>query len=416
MSLTDLKVRNVKAKNKAYKLSDERGLYLLVTPKGSKCWRFKYRFGGKEKVLAIGMYPDISLFEAREKHNEARKQLANEIDPSTFKQISKRSDRLATENSFEAIAREWFSKYAPGWEKSHSVKILSRLEKNVFPWIGKIAIAEVEPPQLLSVLRRIEDRGALDTAHRIHQYCGKIFRYAIAIGKCTRDPSADLRGAIPPARVKHRAAILEPNKLVELIKVMEGYEGYFVTKCALLLAPLLFVRPGELRKAEWSEIDLVNAVWSIPAEKMKMRQPHLVPLPQQAIQILRELYPLTGSGKYLFPGVRTKERPMSDNTINAALRRLGYGSSELTAHGFRASARTILDEVLGFRPDVIEHQLAHAVKDPLGRAYNRTTHLQVRREMMQRWADYLDELKLNNGKENGKVLILQDGLWRKKVM
>lgn len=396
MSLTDVKVRNVKAKNKAYKLSDERGLYLLVTPQGSKCWRFKYRFGGKEKVLALGMYPDISLSEAREQHSEARKQLAKEIDPGILKQVSKRSDRLSIENSFEAIAREWFAKYSPGWAKSHSIKILSRLEKNVFPWVGKNAIAEIEPPQLLSILRRIEARGAIDTAHRIHQYCGKIFRYAIAIGKCERDPSADLRGAIPPARVKHRAAILEPNKLAELLKVIEGYEGYFITKCALQLAPLLFVRPGELRKAEWSEINLDAAEWSIPAEKMKMRQAHLVPLPLQAMRVLKELYPLTGTGKYLFPGARTKDRPMSDNTINAALRRLGYGSSELTAHGFRASARTILDEVLGFRPDVIEHQLAHAVKDPLGRAYNRTTHLQIRREMMQKWADYLDELKLGN--------------------
>ena len=239
--LADIKIRNAKSKEKAYKLANEKGLYLLITPQDSKCWRFKYRFGGKEKVLAIGMYPEISLSEAREKHNEARKQLANEIDPGIFKQVSKRAEWLATENSFEAVAREWFSKYAPGWEKSHSVKILSRLEKNVFPWIGKSTIAEVEPPQLLSVLRRIEARGALDTVHRVHQYCGKIFRYAIAIGKCKRDPSADLRGAIPPARVKHRAAILEPNKLAELLKVIEGYEGYFVTKCALQLAPLLFV-------------------------------------------------------------------------------------------------------------------------------------------------------------------------------
>lgn len=236
-------------------------------------------------------------------------------------------------------------------------------------------------------------RGALETAHRAHQYCGRIFRYGIATGKCERDPSTDLRGAVPPAKVKHRTAILEPTKLGELLRAIEGYQGYFITKCALQLSPLVFVRPGELRNAEWSEINLATAEWSIPPEKMKMRQPHIVPLSLQAIQVLQELHPLTGQGKYLFPGCRTKSRPISDNTINAALRRLGYDANELTAHGFRATARTILDETLDFRPDIIEHQLAHAVKDPNGRAYNRTSHLQIRREMMQKWADYLDELK-----------------------
>ncbi len=394
MPLTELKVRSAKGKDKPYKLSDEKGLYLLITQHGSKCWRFKYRFMGKEKVLAIGVYPEISLSEARERHSEARKQLANEIDPGIVKQVSKRAEQAAAENSFEAVAREWFAKYSPGWVNSHSFKILSRLERDIFPWIGQNSIAEIAAPQLLGILRRIEARGTLDTVHRAHQDCGRIFRYAIAIGKCDRDPSADLRGAIPPARVRHRAAILEPKKLGELLRAIEGYEGFFVTKCALQLAPLLFVRPGELRKAEWSEINLDIAEWNIPSEKMKMRQAHLVPLSQQAIHILQELYPLTGKGKYIFPGSRTKNRPMSDNTINAALRRLGYGTTELTAHGFRASARTILDEVLGFRPDIIEHQLAHAVKDPLGRAYNRTSHLQIRREMMQKWADYLDEVTI----------------------
>jgi len=396
MSLTDARIRSLKPKKKPYKLADEKGLYLFITPQGSKCWRLKYRFMGKEKVLSIGVYPEISLSEARDKRSDARKQLANQLDPGITKQIHKRSEQASIENSFEAVGREWFAKYSCGWVKGHSSKILNRLEMDVFPWIGKNLISEITAPQLLSVLRRIEARGALDTAHRAHQDCGRIFRYGIAVGKCERDPSADLKGAIPPARVKHRAAILEPVKLRELLCAIQGYAGYFVTKCALQLSPLVFVRPGELRNAEWSEINLETAEWSLPAEKMKMRQPHIVPLAQQTIQILQELYLLTGHGRYLFPGCRTKTRPISDNTINAALRRLGYQANEITAHGFRATARTILDEVLGFRPDVIEHQLAHAVKDPNGRAYNRTSHLELRREMMQKWADYLNELAKDN--------------------
>lgn len=392
MPLTDVKIRTAKAKTKPYKLADEGGLYLLITPRGSKCWRLKYRFMGKEKALAMGRYPEISLSEAREKRNYAKKQLAHEVDPGVVKQISKHAEKATIENSFEAVGREWFAKYSFAWVQSHRNKILSRLENDIFPWIGKSPIAEITAPQLLSVLRRIEARGTLESAHRNHQYCGRIFRYGIATGKCERDPSADLRGAVPPAQVKHRTAILEPTKLGALLRVIQGYQGYFVTKCALQLLPMVFVRPGELRNAEWSEINLETAEWNIPPEKMKMRQPHIVPLSLQAIQILQELYPLTGQGKYLFPGCRTKTRPISDNTINAALRRLGYQANELTAHGFRATARTILDETLGFRPDIIEHQLAHAVKDPNGRAYNRTSHLQARREMMQKWSDYLEEL------------------------
>jgi integrase len=392
MPLTDLRIRAAKAKEKSYKLADEKGLYLLITPQGSKCWRLKYRFMGKEKALALGKYPEISLSEAREKQNHARGQLAHEIDPGVAKQISKRATQTILTNSFEAVGREWLSKYSGAWGKSHKDTIFSRLEKDIFPWIGKNPISEITAPQLLSVLRRIEARGTLETAHCNHQYCGRIFRYGIATGKCERDPSADLRGAVPPVIVRHRAAILEPEKLGALFRVIQGYQGYFVTKCALQLLPFVFVRPGELRNAEWSEINLETADWNIPPEKMKMRQPHLVPLSRQAIHILEELYPLTGQGKYLFPGCRTKSRPISDNTINAALKRLGYQANELTAHGFRATARTILDETLDFRPDIIEHQLAHAVKDPNGRAYNRTSHLQVRREMMQQWANYLGEL------------------------
>lgn len=392
MPLTDTKVRNIKPKTKPFKLFDEKGLYLLVTVQGSKCWRLKYRLLGKEKVLAIGLYPDISLAEARDKRDAARKQLANDIDPSVLKQVTKHAENGALDNSFETVAREWFAKYSTGWSSNNSDKILGRLEKDVFPWLGSKLMTAIKAPDVLAVLRRIESRGALEIAHRAHQYCSRIFRYGIAIGKCERDVAVDLRGAIAPVKVQHRAAILEPAKLGELIRAIEGYQGYFVTQCALRMAPLVFVRPGELRHAEWAELNFESAEWIIPAEKMKMRQPHLVPLSKQVIAILKELYPLTGRGQYVFPGLRSGTRPISDNTLNAALRRLGYTATELTAHGFRASARTILDEVLGFRPDVIEHQLAHAVKDPLGRAYNRTSHLDLRREMMQQWADYLETL------------------------
>ena len=393
MSLTDIKIRNSKAKAKPYKLADEKGLYLLIMPEGAKYWRLKYRFMGKERALALGVYPEVSLSDARDRRSLARKQLANDIDPGIAKQVTKRATQTAAENTFEAVGREWFSKYSARWVKTYSSKILGRLENDIFPWIGKSPISEITAPQLLGVLRRIEARGALETAHRNHQCCSNIFRYGIATGKCERDPAADLRGALPPTKVKHRATILEPARLGELLIAIQGYQGYFVTKCALALSPLVFVRPGELRNAEWSEINLETGEWHISAEKMKMRQPHIVPLSKQAIQILEELYPLTGQDKYLFPGCRIKTRPISDNTINTALRQLGYDATQLTAHGFRATARTLLDETLKFRPDIIEHQLAHAVKDPNGRAYNRTSHLEDRREMMQKWADYLDELK-----------------------
>lgn len=395
MPLNELAVRRKKSGEKPFKLADEKGLFLLVHPSGSKYWRFKYRIAGKEKLLAFGVYPDVSLAEARSRRDKARTLLANGVDPGVLKQASKQATRIAIDNSFEAVVREWRIKQSNRWVPRQAERIIRRLELHVFPWLGSRAIAEITPSDLLTILRRVEQLGKLETAHRILQYCGQIFRYAIATGRAERDPSVTLRGALPPLRVKHLAAIIEPQKVGELIKVIRGYEGTFITKCALLLAPLLFVRGGELRHAEWSEINLDLAEWNIPAGKMKMRQAHLVPLSKQAINILQELYSLTGQGKYVFPCARTSSRPMSENTINAALRRLGYSKDEMTAHGFRATARTILDEVLGFRPDVIEHQLAHAVKDPLGRAYNRTSHLQARREMMQRWADYLDELASN---------------------
>lgn len=314
------------------------------------------------------------------------------------------TQRLSAENSFEAVTREWHAKYAPTWSDSHAARILRRLEVDAFPWIGSKPIAELAPPDVLDVLRRVERRGALETAHRLHANVGQVCRYAVATGRAQRDVTADLRGALPPVQQEHMAAITDPKQVAELLRAIDGYQGTFPVLCALRLAPLLFQRPGELRAAEWGEFDLDVGIWEIASDRMKRRKQgkasggaHIVPLSSQAIAILRELHALTGSGRFLFPSVRTRDRPMSDNTINGALRRLGYDGETMTSHGFRAMARTILDEVLGVPATIIEAQLAHAVKDPLGRAYNRTAHLPQRREMMQKWSDYLSQLK--NGAE-----------------
>ena len=394
MPLADTTIRNAKSGEKPVKLSDEKGMYLLVTPAGGKWWRMDYRFAGKRKTLSMGVYPDVGLKEARGRRDEARKLLADGINPGETRKAMKasKSDRAA--NSFEVVAREWFAKFSAKWAPSHAEKIIRRLERDIFPWIGGRPIADITAPKLLAVLRRIDERGAVETAHRAHQNCGQVFRYAIATGRAERDPSPDLKGALPPVKQTHRAAITDPKAIAGLLRAIDGYQGSFITKCALRLAPLLFVRPGELRKAEWVEIDLDKAEWNIPAERMKMREPHLVPLSTQAVEILRELHALTGGGRYVFPGARTNGRPMSDNAVLAALRRMGFAKDEMSGHGFRAMARTILDEVLQVRPDFIEHQLAHAVRDPNGRAYNRTAHLDERRKMMQLWAGYLDKLKV----------------------
>ena len=392
MGMTDTKARNAKPKEKQYKLFDTDGLFMIVTPRGGKWWRFKYRFGGKEKLMSLGTYPEISLLEARGKRDEARKQVANGIDPSQARKEQK-AEQIKNDSTFELVANEWHKKFKLTWSKKHADTILSRLEKNIFPWLGKTPINDIKPPELLMALRRIEARGALETAHRVKIICGQVFRYAIATGRVERDPAADLKGALPPTKPKHHAAITDPEQLGGLLRAIDDYEGSFVMRCALKLAPLLFVRPGELRKMEWEEIDLENAEWNIPVEKMKTKSPHLVPLVRQSLEILKELKPLTGSGRYVFPSPRTPKRPMSDNGVLSALRRMGFQKEEMSGHGFRAIARTILDEVLQVRPDYIEHQLAHAVKDPNGRAYNRTAFLKERREMMQTWADYLDGLK-----------------------
>lgn len=390
--LSDMQVSKIKPQQKQRTLFDGGGLFLLITPPGGKLWRLKYRFDGKEKMLALGAYPEISLADARQRREEARRQVAHGIDPAALRKAQKQAVTEETE-TFEVIAREWHMKFTPTWTSGHAATIMSRLERDLFPWIGKWPIAGIKAPELLAVLRRVESRGALESAHRIRTIAGQIFRYAVATGRAERDPAADLRGALPQPNENHHAAITDPKEVAPLLRALEGYSGHFVVKCALRLAPLLFVRPGELRHAEWAEIDLDEATWNIPGSKMKMKEPHLVPLSKQALEILRELHPLTGASQYVFPSGRSFARPMSNNAILAALRRMGYDKDTMTGHGFRAMARTILDEVLQVRPDFIEHQLAHAVRDPNGRAYNRTAHLAERRKMMQTWADYLDELK-----------------------
>ncbi len=391
MPITDTAIRNAKPKEKPYKLTDGRGLYLLVNKSG-KYFRWDYRFAGKRKTLALGVYPDINLKKAREKHEDLRRLLAQDIDPMAYKKEVK--DKLHAEvlHSFETVAREWFFKNKPVWTEKHAQTIISRLENNIFPWLGGKATSSITASMLLESLRRIEDRGAVETAHRVKQICGQVFRYAIATGRADRDPSGDLKGALPPTRPKNMAAITSPDKIGELMRAIEGYQGNLITRCALKMAPLTFVRPGELRHAEWEEINIDEAVWKIPAEKMKIKNVHIIPLSKQASHVFEEIRPLTGSGKYVFPSLRSGSRPMSDNTVLAALRRMGYSKEEMTGHGFRAMASTVLHEQ-GWSSDIIERQLAHTESNSVKAAYNHAQHLPGRRKMMQSWADYLDTLK-----------------------
>jgi integrase len=394
MSLTDTAVRKTKSSDKPFKLADGLGLYLLVTPSGGKLWRMKYRHGGKEKLIAFGVYPDVPLARAREKRDEARRLLADGIDPANNRKAQKAANVERSANSFEVVAREWFHERKAGWSPSHSSRLLKRLQNDVFPWIGGRPIAEIGAPEVLAVMRRIEGRGTLDTAHRVHQDCGQVFRYAIATGRAERDPTPDLRGALPTASGGHFASITEPASVGELLRAIDGFKGTFIVQCALKLAPMLFVRPGELRQARWQEFDLDKAEWKYLVTKTKTE--HLVPLATQAVTTLRELHTLTGHTEFVFPGARSNGRAMSDAAVNAALRRMGYDTrTEITGHGFRAMARTILHEVLNFAPEIIEHQLAHKVPDALGVAYNRTKFLPGRKAMMQQWADYLDKIKVN---------------------
>jgi integrase len=389
MPLTDTAIRSTKPDTKPKRLFDGGGLYLEVSPAGGKLWRFKYRVGKREKRLAFGIYPEVSLKDARVKRDEARKLLAAGIDPSA----QRKAAELQSASGFEAVAREWYAKFSPNWSQDHAERVIRRFERDVFPWMGARPIGEITAPELLAALRRVENRGVVETAHRVMQNCSQVFRYAVATGRAQRDPTFDLRGALPPVRVNHFASITEPKAIGELLRAVNGYKGSFVTQCALRLAPVVFVRPGELRRAEWAEFDLDAAEWRIPASKMKMRVIHVVPLSSQAVSILRELHPLTGAGKYIFPGTRTKDRPMSENTVLAALRRMGYGTNDMTGHGFRSMASTILNEQ-GWNRDAIERQLAHAERDNVRAAYNYAEHMTERRKMMQAWADYLDSLAL----------------------
>ena len=388
--LTATAVKQAKPKAKPYKLADGGGLYLHVKTAG-KYWRYKYRFAGKEKLLALGTYPDISLADARKLHQAARENLADGIDPSYYKKTKKSADQSNSANSFEAVAIEWSktrNKKADSTEKRQR----ALLEKDLFPFIGNRPIADIDAPELLKTLRKIENRGAIETAHRANRLAGQIFRYAIVTGRCKHNPSIDLKDALTQPIKSHRQSITDPAEVGPLIAAIKNYQATPVVMAALQLSPLFLCRPGELRHLEWTEVNFAEARIELPASKMKMKEPHIIPLASQAISILKELQPITGRGKYVFPSARGASRPLSDNGVRTALRTLGYTNDQICPHGFRAMGRTILDEVLNFPVDWIEHQIAHSVKDSNGRAYNRTKHLPQRKKMMQTWADYLDSL------------------------
>lgn len=393
MPLSDITVRNAKPTEKAQKLSDGGGLYLMVHPNSSKYWRLKYRFLGKEKVLAIGIYPQVSLSDARIRRDDAKKLLANGQDPSEVKQTLKAEAKLEAANTFEAVAREWLSKKASKQVYKTINRNLRILELNIFKHIGNTPINKVTSKALLAALHKMEQRGITDSAHRALQICGEVFRYAIATERAQADLSLVLKGALSPVKEKHHASITDAKGVADLLKTIHIYEGNILTQQALKLAPLLFVRPGELRHAEWSEIDLDASEWRIPAHKMKMKAVHIVPLAKQSLEIFKEIKLINGDGKYVFPGLRSTDRPMSENTVNAALRRLGYEKGQMTGHGFRSLASTILHEQ-GWPHEAIERQLAHAERNKVSAAYNYAEHLPKRREMMQAWADYLDALRL----------------------
>lgn len=382
------------------RLHDGNGLYLQLQPSGAKLWRFKYRFGESEKLLALGAYPEVGREVARQGRAEARALLAKGIDPSMMRKAERATRSDSARNSLEAVAREWFAKFSPGWAPSYAVKVLGRLEKDVFPWVGRRPIAEIEAPELLDTLQRIESRGAVETARRQRQVLSQVFRYAIATARAKRDPAADLRDAFAPPEKRHFPTLIDPVRIADLMRAIHGYQGHFTTCAALRLAPLVFVRPGELRLSEWVEVNMDSAEWRIPPARLKLRQaakrnstqPHVVPLSRQALEVLAELHRMTGRGRFLFPSIRTRDRGMSDNTVNAALRRMGYDSTEIVGHGFRHMASTLLNE-RGWSADAIERQLAHKAQG-VRAVYNLAEYLPERRRMMQAWADYLEALRL----------------------
>jgi len=394
MALSDLKVKaaRVPESKNQLKLADSGGLYILVKASG-KYWRLDYRFGDKRKTMALGIYPRVSLKEARGKRETAKQLLDQNIDPSQRKQADRRK-AIAKSNAatFKGVANEWMAKKSAQWVKTTIKNTQAKLDNHILPWIGSRPIADIEAPDILALIQRVEKRGTIETAHRLKMLCSRIFRYGIATGKVKYDPTIGLHDALIPLNVKHRATITEPKAVGALLRAMHAYEGTFVVQCAMQITPYVFVRPGELRHAEWSEIDLEKAEWRIPAEKMKMRVMHIVPLSAQVIAILKELYALTGNGKYVFPSIRNAAGTMSENTINASLRRIGYDKSKICAHGFRAMASTMLHEQ-GWPSDVIERQLSHKEGNAIKEAYNHARHLPERVKLMQHWADYLDGLR-----------------------
>lgn len=399
--LTDAKCRNAVCPpdRKQARFADSGGMYLQVSPAGSKRWFLKYRVGGKEKQLALGSYPDMTLTAARKAREAAKLEKSNGRDPIQLRKVEKLRAITPDADTFKVTALEWYAMKLDSWSSHYAIREKRNLEKDLFPFLGNRHIGEIEAIELLATVRRVEERGALDVAHRVLTTAGQVWRYAVATGRAARDVSADIKGALKPHHGKHFAAITDPLKLGELIRIIRSYQGGPIVRAALQLAPILFQRPGELRAAAWAEFDMDNALWTIPAARMKRRvdgkkngDPHLVPLPTQAVAILRKLHPLTGQGALLFPGERSHDRPISDNTLRAALLTLGYGPDVQSVHGFRATARTMLAEIHDIDPLVIEAQLAHAVKDANGRSYNRTTYLKHRATMMQQWADYLDKL------------------------
>jgi integrase len=393
--LTVKAVENAKPAGKPYKLTDERGMFLLVQPNGSKLWRFRYRINGRQKVMALGAFPDVSLARARDLRDEARKLVKSDVpvDPVQDRRRKRTEARASELNTFESVAREWLDTFSPSWSASTIETKKARLEQYLLPDLGRRPLMEIEAAELLTVLKKIEAKGTLETTRRVRQIFSQVARYGIATSRAKHDVSADLRGALTPPKVNNRAAIVKPEEAAGLLRVLDGYNGTIIVRCALRLAPLVFVRPGELRQAEWSEINWMESEWTIPKTKTKMRKALTVPLSRQALEILREIYRVTGHGRFVFPSGRGGDRPMSENAVLAALRRMGIPKDEMTGHGFRALARTILDEVLQVRVDWIEHQLGHQVMGPLGAAYARMEFLKERRVMMQQWADYLDQLK-----------------------
>jgi integrase len=414
---SDAALRNIKPGDPRRRISDGGGLYLLLFVKGgAHGWRLDYTFGGRRKTISLGTYPDTTLSIARKKAREARERVAAGLDPSELRKQersavdARQQERVRADaglpplNSFEAVAREWLEVRNDGWAPGYSSKVTRRLEVDVFPYLGRRDLRSITPPEFLAVLRRIEERGVIETAHRALESCSQIMRYGVITGRADSDPCRDLKGALKKAPVTHLPAVTQPQRLGQLLRAMHAYQGTPIVRAALRLMPLVLLRPGELRHARWDELDLENATWLVPSQRMKRTvagkrngDPHLVPLPPQAVAAFADLRPLTGDspGGYVFRGERHHDRPMSENTINAALRAMGFGADEVTGHGFRATARTLLEERLGVAPAVIEAQLAHTVADRLGRAYNRTEFADQRRAMLQRWADYLEDLRIS---------------------